>query len=357
MGAAGAAAATAAVSYPGKPTTGQTKFRWNLVHSFGPTAPVLGTNLPAMADELREMSGGALDVKVFGAGELVPAFGVFDAVSEGSAQMYYSIEYYFAGKEPAAQFFGTVPFGMNPQQVSAWLYHGGGLDIWREIYERKHNMITFPAGNTGQQMGGWFRKEIKSLDDMKGLKFRVPGLAGKIYSKIGTTVTLLPGPEIFPALERGVIDGAEWVGPFYDWNLGLHQAAEYYYSPGWQEPSAQNNLNVNLQAWKSLPAELKQMVEHAAFKLDRLNLAEFDAKNQAHVEKLADYGVKFRTFPDEVLQGMYKAALEVNEEVAATSEDTRKVWESYKSFMDSVRDFYSISEYAYISALRTVGAV
>lgn len=336
--------------------TDKAKFSWKLAHSFGPTAPVLGTNLPAMADDLRTMSGGALDIKVFGAGELVPAFGVFDAAVEGSIQMMYSAPYYWAGKVPFTQFVCSVPWGMTPQQVNAWMYHGGGLEVWQELYA-KQGLIGFPAGNTGTQFGGWYRKEINSPEDLEGLKLRIPGLGGKMYTKVGVNVVLLPGPEIYPALERGVIDAAEWVGPFYDWNLGLHQAAEYYYFPGTHEPSTMNELTINLKAWESLPKELQEMVRHAAFKLNVNNLAEFDAKNEEHIQKIQDYGVKFRQFPDSVLQAFKKAADEINEEVADKDEDARQIYDSYKSFRDGIRAHFKVAEYAYLDALRAANLV
>ena len=333
------------------------KFQWRLAHSFGPTAPVLGTNLPKMADDLRLMTGGALDIKVYGAGELVPAFGVFDAAKEGSIEMMYSASYYWAGKVPATQFTCSVPFGMNPQQMNAWFYFGGGHEVWHEFYA-KQGLIAWVAGNTGTQMGGWFRKEIKSLDDYKGLKMRIPGLGGKVVAAVGGTVVLLPGPEIFPALERGVIDACEWVGPYYDFNLGLHQAAKYYYAPGWHEPSTANELAVNLKAYNSLPKEIQEMIHHAAYKLNMANLAEFDAKNIEFLEKIKATGkVQIKFFPPDLLKALYKAAQKVNEEVADSDPDARKVYDSYKKFQDGVRQWFNINEVAYSSALKSIGVI
>ncbi|HKI99009.1 MAG TPA: TRAP transporter substrate-binding protein DctP [bacterium] len=356
-GVATAATTFAAVSYPGKTTHAQTKFRWRLAHSFGPTAPVLGTNLPAMANELRTMSKGQLDIKVYGAGELIPAFGVFDAVKEGSIQMMYSASYYWAGKVPATQFTCAVPFGMNTQQFNSWCYHGGGMEVWREFYA-KQGLYPFLAGNTGAQMGGWFRKEIKTVDDLKGLKYRIPGLGGKIYAELGTKVILLPGPEVFPALERGVIDAAEWVGPYYDWNQGLYEAARYYYAPGWHECSTANEMTLNMKAWNSLPKEFQQMIDHAAYKLNVNNLAEFDAKNVEYLAKIKATGkneIKF--FPPEVLKAFYKTAERVNQQTADADPDAHKVYESYKKFMAGIRSWHKINEWGYVDALKEVGAV
>jgi TRAP-type mannitol/chloroaromatic compound transport system substrate-binding protein len=344
--------AAAAVSYPGKTTHAQTKFRWRLAHSFGPTAPVLGTSLPKMAEDLRVMSKGALDLKVFGAGELVPAFGVFDAVQEGSIQMMYSASYYWAGKVPATQFTCSVPFGMTPQQQNAWFYHGGGMDLWNGFYS-KRGLKVFVAGNTGLQMGGWFRKEINSIDDYKGLKMRIPGLGGKVVAAVGGTVVLLPAQEIFPALERGVIDACEWVGPLYDFNLGLHQAAKYYYSPGWHEPGTANELTINLKAWNSLPKEIQVMIEMCAYKLNVDNMAEFDAKNNEYLDKILALGkVELRQFPAAVIKELHTVAEKINQEVADSDPDARKLYESYKKFRDGVRKYFNLSEVAYSEALR-----
>ena len=356
-GAAAVATTFAAVSYPGKPTHAQTKFRWRLAHSFGATAPVLGTALPIMAEDLRTMTKGALDIKVYGAGELVPAFGVFDAAKEGSIQMMYSASYYWAGKVPATQFTCSVPFGMNVQQTNAWFYFGGGHEVWHEFYA-KHGLIAYVAGNTGAQMAGWFRNEIKSVKDLDGLKMRIPGLGGKVYASLGTKVILLPQQEIFPALERGVIDAAEWVGPYYDFNMGLHQAAKYYYTPGWHEPSTANELTINLKAWQSLPKEFQEMIRHAAYKLNVSNLAEFDAKNIEFLEKIKATGkTEIKAFPPDVMRAFYAAAEKVNQEVADSDPDARKVYESYKKFRDGVRQWHNVNELGYSNALKAIGII
>ena len=332
------------------------KFEWKLVSSFGPTAPILSTELTAMGNELREATDGALDIKFFGAGELVPAFGVFDAVKEGSVEMFYSASYYWAGKVPATQYTCSVPFGMNAQQVNAWFYGGGGMEMWQEFYG-KHGLMVFPAGNTGTQMGGWFRKEIKSIKDYQGLKMRIPGLGGKVVAAVGGTVVLLAGPDIFPSLERGVIDACEWVGPLYDFNLGLHQAAKYYYSPGWHEPSTNNELTINLKAWESLPKDLQKMLELYTYKMNVKNLALFDAQNNEYLDKIKKAGIQFRVFPKDVLKALFKAAEKINEQVADSDPDARRVYDSYKKFRDGVRNWNNLNEVAYTDALKSVGAI
>ncbi|MCZ6629284.1 MAG: ABC transporter substrate-binding protein [SAR324 cluster bacterium] len=332
------------------------KFNWKYVTSFGPTAPVLSENVNHFADEMRIMTDGAMDIKTFGAGELVPAFGVFDAVKEGSIEMFHSASYYWAGKVPATQYTCSVPFGMNVQQTQAWFYGGGGKELWQEFYE-KHNLMVFPAGNTGVQMGGWFKKEIKNIGDYDGLKMRIPGLGGKVVAAVGGTVVLLAGPDIYPSLERGVIDATEWVGPLYDFNLGLHQAAKYYYSPGWHEPSTNNETSINLKAWNSLPKDIQKMFELATFKQQAWGLAQFDARNGEFLDKLIKYGTQFRQFPDDVLKALFKAAEKINEQVADSDPVARKVYDHYKNFRDQVRKFHNLNEVSYQNALKSVGAI
>lgn len=358
-GTAGAAAATtmAVVSYPGKPTHAQSRFNWRLAMSFGITNPVTGTSMVQMSKDLAKLSQGKLRVKIFGAGELVPAFGVFDAVRQGSIHMMFSASYYWAGKVPATQFTCSVPFGMNAQQTNSWMYWGGGLELWHDFYGRQ-GLITFPAGNTGTQMGGWYRKEINSLADYDGLKMRIPGLGGKVVAAVGGKVVLLASSEIFPSLERGVIDACEWVGPLYDYNLGLHQAAKYYYSPGWHEPSTLNELTINKKAWNTLPKEIQEMIVHVSYGINVRNLAEFDAKNGEFLKKILALGkVQLRQFPDDVLRGLHKAAEKINQGVADSDPDARRVYESYKKFRDGVRSWHNLNEVAYVKALQAVGVI
>jgi TRAP-type mannitol/chloroaromatic compound transport system substrate-binding protein len=245
---------------------------------------------------------------------------------------------------------------MNTQQTQAWFYGGGGMELWQEFYA-KHNLMVFPCGNTGTQMGGWFRKEIKNIGDFDGLKMRIPGLGGKVVAAVGGTVVLLAGPDIYPSLERGVIDATEWVGPLYDFNLGLHQAAKYYYSPGWHEPSTNNELSINLKAWDKLPKEFQHMFLVASYKSQAWGLAQFDARNAAFVDKIKKHGIIFRQFPDDVLKALYKAALKINEQVADSDPVARKVYDHYKNFQKDVRGWHNLNEVSYHNALATVGAI
>ena len=215
-----------------------------------------------LARLIGEMSGGRLVIKVYGAGELVPAFEVFDAVAQGTAQLGHGASYYWKGKVPATQFFAAMPFGINAQEFNVWIYHGGGLELWRELYAR-FGLVPEPAGNTGVQMGGWFNKEINSVADLEGLRMRIPGIGGEVLRKVGGTPVNIPGAELFTALESGTIDATEWVGPMNDLAFGLFRAAKYYYYPGWHEPGTALEAVVNREAYEALPPDLQAIVEVA----------------------------------------------------------------------------------------------
>jgi TRAP-type mannitol/chloroaromatic compound transport system substrate-binding protein len=350
------AAALAAVSYPGKPTGAQARFRWRLGHSFAPTSPILATSLGPLADDLRAMSGGALDITVYGSGELVPAFGLFDAVKDGTLQMMYSASYYWAGRLPAAQFTCSVPFGMTAQQTNAWFYYGGGHEVWRQFYA-KQGLMVWAAGNTGMEVAGWFRRELNGVEDLKGLRMRITGLGRRVLESLGANAVLLPALEIAPAMQAGTLDACEWMGPYYDFELGLHRAAPYCYAPGWHQPSTANELTVNLAAWKGLPRELQLMVEQAAYRLNMANLAQFEARNQEFLRRIRQDGrIAFRQLPADVLKALYRASEQVNQAVADADADARTVYESYKRFRDGIRGWTSLGEGAYQRALGTVGA-
>src|SRR3990170_5897233 len=271
-----AGAATQVVDAPN--VIAQPKYQWRMATSWTPALGVLQGNAQRFGKIVDEMSGGRLKIQVFAAGELVPAFGVFDATSQGTLEMYNSASYYWAGKEAATQWFTTVPFGMNPKGQYVWYYYGGGLALWEEAY-KPFNLVPRPSASTGVQMGGWFRRKINPLADYKGLKMRIPGLGGKVVAAAGGTVVLTPGGEIYTALERGVIDASEWVGPHDDMKLGLHQTAKYYYYPGWHEPGTTGEFTFNKKAYGSLPADLQRALDYAAVASQTLMLAEFDWKN------------------------------------------------------------------------------
>ena len=325
-------------------------YNWRLVTSWPKNYPGLGMAPERIADLVEEMSDGQMIITVYGAEEQVPAFGVFDAVSSGSHQMGHSGGYFWKGKVPAAQFFTSVPFGLTADEINAWVNRGGGLELWREIYE-PFNIYPIPAGNTGTQMFGWFNKEINSLEDVKGLKMRIPGIGGEVLKEAGGIPVTLPGGELFTALQTGVIDATEWVGPYNDLTFGFHQAAKYYYYPGWHEPGPMLELIINLDEWNSLPKHLQVIIETATKAVNQDMLDEYLAKNnQALTELVEVHGVELRKLPDDVIEEFRTISDQILEELAQEDETIAKVYNSYKSFKQDVSEYHKISEDAFIEA-------
>ena len=328
----------------------QKVYRWKLVTTWPKNLPGLGLGPENLADTLRVMSNGRLDIKVYGSGELVGPFEVFDAVSQGAAEMGHGAAYYWRGKAPVAAMFSTVPFGMNAQEMNGWLHYGGGLELWRELYA-PFNLVPFACGNTGVQMGGWFNKEINSIEDLQGLKMRIPGLGGEVLERAGGVPVSLPGSEVFTSLQTGVIDATEWVGPYNDLALALHTVAKYYYYPGWHEPGPTLEAIVNKEAWDSLPPDLQAMIETATRAINDDMLAEFTARNNTSLRTLLDeHGVELREFPPDVIEALRLAARDVVKEGAGDDELGQRIYASYMGFLDEVRDYHAISEQAYINA-------
>ena len=328
----------------------QENYKWRLVTAWPKNYPGLGMAPERIAQLVEEMSDGQMQITVFGAGEQVPAFGVFDAVSSGSHQMGHSGGYFWKGKVPAAQFFTGVPFGLTADEINAWTNRGGGLELWREIYE-PFNIYPIPAGNTGTQMFGWFNKEINSLDDIKGLKMRIPGIGGEVFKRAGGIPVTLPGGELFTALQTGVIDATEWVGPYNDLTFGFQQAAKYYYYPGWHEPGSMLELLINIDAWNTLPKHLQVIIETASKAVNQDILDEYTARNNtALVELVNVHKVQLRKLPDDVIAEFKVIANDILEENAANDETVNKVYQSYKKFKDGVSAYHKISEDAFIEA-------
>lgn len=333
----------------------QKTFKWRMATSYPAGLPIYQAG-PGGAEDfarrVKEMSGGRLDIKVYSAGEIMPAFEVFDNTSAGNIHMHYSNSYYWSGKTFAAQYFTTVPFGMSYQGHSAWLTQGGGIELWNEVYA-PFNMVVFPTGSTGTQMGGWFKKPYESVSDLKGINFRIPGLAGKIYSEIGVNVRLLPGGEIFPALERGVIDAAEWVGPYQDMRLGLHDAAKYYYMADWHEPATTTEVAINKKAWDGLPDDLKAIVKHAALTNHLIAHMESEAKNGAALRELVEkQGVVLKKVPPDVVKTLYQAAHDALTAEAKKDPLVKKVHNSYFSFKKQHDRWQDASETAFQTGAR-----
>ena len=325
-------------------------YKWRLVTSWPKNYPGLGMAPERIADLVEEMSDGQMQITVYGAGEQVPAFGVFDAVSSGSHQMGHSGGYFWKGKVPAAQFFTSVPFGLTADEINAWVNRGGGLELWREIYE-PFNIYPIPAGNTGTQMFGWFNKEINSLEDVKGLKMRIPGIGGEVLKEAGGIPVTLPGGELFTALQTGVIDATEWVGPYNDLTFGFHQAAKYYYYPGWHEPGPMLELLINMDAWNSLPKHLQVIIETATKAVNQDTLDEYLARNnQALTELIEVHGVELRKLPDDVIEEFRVISNEILSDLAKEDEVIGKVYDSYIEFKDNVTEYHKISEDSFIEA-------
>jgi TRAP-type mannitol/chloroaromatic compound transport system substrate-binding protein len=348
-GAAGAALAAPAI------VTAQSTITWKMTSAYPKGSPFYMDG-PGSATDLAKrveaMSGGRMKIQVFGAGELVPAFEGFDAVRAGTVEMNHANAYFWTGKTFAAQYFTAVPFGMNFQGMNGWLYDGGGIDLWNEVYA-PFGMIAMPCGNTGVQMTGWFKKEINSVADLKGLKMRIPGLAGKVYAALGVDVKVLPGGEIFPALERGVIDAAEFVGPFQDRRLGLHKAAKFYYTTGWHESATVSELLINRAAWQKLPKELQAIVENAAAACNVISEGWCQRANSDAMEDLIkNHKVVAKPLPDSVIKALRTETDKVLAEAAAKDPLVKKVHDSYMGFKAKFDRWSEISEEAYHTKVR-----
>jgi len=352
---AGAALATGCKQAPraecdGAKTPSFTPVKWKMVTTWPKNFPGLGTGANTLARLITEMSGGRITVKVYGARELVPAFEVFDAVSQGTAELGHGSAYYWKGKSEGAQFFSTVPFGLTADEMNAWLYFGGGMELWRETY-KPFGLVPLAAGNTGVQMAGWFNREINSLDDLKGLKMRIPGLGGEVLARAGGTPVSLPGGELFTSLQSGAIDATEWVGPYNDLAFGLYKAAKYYYYPGWHEPGTTLECIVNRKALDALPDDLKQIVESAARVANQEILTEYVARNNQALQTLVnEHHVDVRKLPDEVLLKLRDLSDEVVAEIAGKDELSGRVYASYRDFREQVMSWSAISEQAYLNA-------
>jgi len=352
VGAAGLLSGCAKQTEAPSENTGQSppeKFTWKMVTSWPRDFPGLGTGASHLAESIDKLSNGRLRIKVYGGNELVPPFEVFDAVSSGTAEMGHSATYYWKGKVPAAQFFAGIPFGMTAQELHGWIYYGGGLELWQEVYA-PHGLIPFLAGSSGPQMGGWFNRQINSLDDLKGLKMRIPGPGGEILKRAGGTPQTIPGAELFTALQTGTIDATEWVGPYNDLAFGLFRAAKYYYYPGWHEPGTGLELMINQEAWNTLPDDLQMIVKTASQAAVMDTLSDFTYHNGIALSTLLkEHGVLLRRFPDEVLNRLQEISVEVIQEMADESELAGRIYASFKAFQEIVNPWTDISDRALLN--------
>lgn len=343
------AGAVAASSFP-KPALSQGRMKWRMQTTWPKNFPGLGTGANKLAEFITTASDGRLSVEVYGGGEIVPAFETMDAVSSGTIEMGHGAPYYWKGKVPASQFIASIPFGLNVNEQNSWLQFGGGQELADKVY-KELGCKFFASGNTGVQMGGWFNKDINSLEDYKGLKMRIPGLGGEVVKAAGGNVVNLPGGEIPPALSSGAIDATEWVGPYNDLAFGLYKSAKKYYYPGWHEPATLLDNFINLKAWNDLGNDLKAIIASANAYANSYVINEFMANNNASLNTLVNkHGVELKKFPDEVLNGLGALSGQVIGDLAAVDSLSREVLQSIVSFRKGSIAYAKVSDLAFYNA-------
>ena len=316
---------------------------WRLASSFPKTIDTIFGACDAFTHRVAALTGGKFVIRAFAAGEIVPALQVLDAVQAGTVEMGHSASYYYVGKDATFAFDCAVPFGLTSRQQSAWFDQGGGRELMREFF-KGYGIMNFMAGNTGTQMGGWFRKEINTVADMKGLKMRIAGLAGRVMERMGVVPQQIAGADIYAALEKGTIDAVEWVGPYDDEKLGLAKVAPHYYAPGWWEAGAQLSLYVNFKEWEKLPKEYQAAIEVASYECHVVMQAEYDARNPAAMARLLKNGAKLHKFSNAIMDASYKASTEVMDAEAAKNAKFKKVYESWKRFRHDQNQWASVAE-------------
>jgi TRAP-type mannitol/chloroaromatic compound transport system substrate-binding protein len=340
---AGVGLAAGAIAAPAIGQGTQPQVKWRLAASWPKSLDTLFGGAELISKRCASATNGKFQIQVFAGGEIVPPFGVVDAVQNATVECCHTAPYYFFGKDPTFAFACAIPFGLNARQQNAWMYHGGGLELMRD-FMKGYNIINFPAGNTGAQMGGFFRKELKTVADMKGLKMRIGGSAGVVMEKLGLVPQMIPGGDIYPALEKGTIDAAEWVGPYDDEKLGLYKVAKYYYYPGWWEGGPELDLFVNIKAWQALPKDYQSILEAACAEANVDMVAKYDALNPPALRRLVAAGVQLRPFPREIMLASYKAATEVYDGFAATNPRFKKVYEPWKKFREEDILWFRVAE-------------
>jgi TRAP-type mannitol/chloroaromatic compound transport system substrate-binding protein len=321
----------------------QAALRWRLASSFPKSLDTIYGAAEVFSAKVKQLSGGKFDISVHAAGELMPAFNVVDGVQQGTVEAAHTAPYYFFGKDETFAIGGAIPFGLNSRQMSAWTFEVNGLKLMREFYA-KYYIVKFPCGNTGAQMGGWFRKEIKSAKDLKGLKFRIGGFAGKVLERMGGVPQNIPGGEIYQALEKGTIDAAEWIGPYDDQKLGFNKVAPYYYYPGWWEGGLQLDLYINNKAYEALNAEQKAIVESASALAHVEMQARYDVKNPQALKQLVGAGAKLRPFPADLMAESFKQSMALYDELSAKNENWRKVYADYAKFRSDQNLWFRFTE-------------
>ncbi len=310
--------------------------------------PGLGQAAENLARFITEMSGGAMRVKLYAAGELVGAFDVFDAVSSGAADIYHAAEYYWTGRNQAYSFFTAVPFGMTASEIMGWTEFGGGQQLWDEL-AAGYNLKPFAAGNTGHQMGGWFRKELNSVEDLRGLKMRIPGMAGEVLRRAGGSPVTMPGSEFYQYLQLGAIDAIEWVGPWNDVAFGFYREAQFYYWPGFHEPGAQLGAGFNLDLWNDMSLQEKSIIENACRATNHLAIAQYAHYNGVSLKTLTEkYGVKLRQMPEDIMALFAEKTVEVLREIGDGDDLSKRIFESYRTALNEGIEWNAISDQAFL---------
>ena len=348
--AAGLGLAAAAIA---KPAIAQSapEIKWRLTSSFPKSLDTIYGAAETFSKAVAEATDGKFQIQVFAGGEIVPGLQAADAVTNGTVEMCHTAPYYYVGKDPTFAFATSVPFGLNSRQQNAWFYHGGGMDLMNEFF-KGFNIHSMPGGNTGTQMGGWFRKEIKTPADFNGLKMRIGGLAGKVIAKLGAVPQQIAGGDIYPALEKGTIDAAEWVGPYDDEKLGFNKVAPFYYYPGWWEGGASLHFFTNTAKWAELPKSYQAILTSAAAMANVDMQAKYDARNPGAIKRLVqDGGAQLRPFSPEIMEACYKAATDLYAEIAGTNANFKKVHDAYMAFRNEEYLWFQIGEYTYDSLM------
>jgi TRAP-type mannitol/chloroaromatic compound transport system substrate-binding protein len=326
--------------------------KWRCASSFPKSLDTIYGGGEFIAKRVAALTDGKFQIRIFGAGEIVPAFGTVDAVQQGTVECTHTAGYYFVGKNKTFAFDTTVPFGMNQRQQNAWMYWGGGLKLQREFL-RDYNIISFPAGNTGTQMGGWFKKPVKTVADLKGLKMRIAGLGGEVMSRLGAIPQQIAGGDIYPALEKGVIDAAEWVGPYDDEKLGFYKIAPYYYYPGWWEACSMYSMYVNIKEWEKLPKQYQEALTSACAECNIDMMAEYDYKNPIALQSLIKNGVKLQSYSTDIMKAASAAAFDMYEEEAGKNPSFKKIYEPWKKFRNDQMLWNKVAEQTLMSFMLT----
>jgi TRAP-type mannitol/chloroaromatic compound transport system substrate-binding protein len=342
---AGAGLAVSAVAAPAIAQSAP-ELKWRLTSSFPKALDTLFGGADVLAKAVADATDNKFQIQIFAAGEIVPGLQAGDAVTNGTVEMCHTASYYYFGKDPSFALSCAIPFGPNARMQNAWQFHGGGLGLMNDFY-KKFNIIAFPAGNTGAQMGGWFRKEIKEPSDLSGLKFRIGGFAGRVLQKLGTVPQQIAGGEIYPSLEKGTIDAAEWVGPYDDEKLGFQKVAPYYYYPGWWEGGTVVHAFINLEKWNALPKSYQTVLQIACQHANVWVQGKYDAQNPIALKRLVAGGAQLRPFPQPVMEACLKAANEVYTETSAGNADFKKIYDSISAFRNDQYLWWQVAEYGY----------